>query len=211
MEHTDESSLTIDEIKSAIFSGKEDDICHRLWHDGDLQSRARFIMSSTISNEEDIRNIYSRSILEFITGIKKRNPDIQNWRAYFTRICKNLFYKEYHKTKSYQKAVDKFTTNYEHNLAPLFTQESHLEEKEQQRLFLLIIKKMANATNKDCEQIFLLWFNDFLSHEEIAEKLNISNSSSRTKLKRCLDKIKAEMSKSPKKWQIVIDILNKRI
>lgn len=124
-------------------------------------------------NEEDARAAYNTGFLKILKGLPKLDENA-NFNAWSRRIMTNSLIDEYRKNKKYNERIQKSDSDTELDYySKGVTNEADSNMGMENIMFL--IKELPSATA--C--VFNLYVIDGFSHKEVAEKLNMSEGTSK--------------------------------
>ncbi len=119
---------------------------------------------------------------------REKLPEVRNFRSYLFTISRNLVYDQL-RTKVFRESNREFLMNYFS-----YSRSSPQELLEQKELGEVLNEAIGNLSPQ-LRKVFNLHRIEGLSHEEIAEKLNITPISSKTYMVRALIALRKEIRK----------------
>ena len=180
-------------IYSFLFGGKVEELVKKA-RDGDKESFIELIhyvekdlymlANVKIDNLEDINDVIQETILRAFEGIKNLKEP-KYFKTWITKILINECNKFYIKKFRFKSIIDKFLNNYNLNEEYIIT--DHIEDKIDSKKEY---EELISILNKDEKTVIILYFYNRFTKQEIANILNISINTVKTRLRRAEIKLK---------------------
>ncbi|PTB96931.1 RNA polymerase subunit sigma [Marivirga lumbricoides] len=135
---------------------------------------------------EDADDIFQEAFINIYSSLKKTNDEIQSLDAWIRRVTVNTAINYYHKHKKY---TDNLSIEYVY-------EESHNQDYENilSKLSMQELLKLISDLPIGCKLVFNLYTIEGYSHKEIAEKLNVSEGTSKSQLSRAKNLMKLRIN-----------------
>ncbi|MBL3658727.1 RNA polymerase sigma factor [Fulvivirga sediminis] len=142
------------------------------------------------TERDDADDIFQEAFINIYSSLKKSKEEIQSLEAWIRRISVNTAINYYHKNKKY---ADNLSIDYAKGQD--YNQEY---EKILSKLSMQELLELISDLPLGCKLVFNLYTIEGYSHKEIAEKLNISEGTSKSQLSRAKNIMKTKINHSNK-------------
>lgn len=157
-------------------------------------STLKYVISKcdNINNVEDImQNIYVR----LFHSMKRNHRKIENEKAFLIKLAKNELFK-YYSFKNKMKTILNISTEEEESLSieNIKDEKINIDEEILNKVSLESIFHIIDQQDLKTKKVMMLYYMEDLKIKEIAELLNWSESTVKTKIYRTIQKIKDTLS-----------------
>jgi RNA polymerase sigma-70 factor (ECF subfamily) len=140
---------------------------------------------------DDAQDALGRSAFKALEMLREQRPIIMNYRAWLTRLIRNLCIDMRREQRTYSRALERFALE-DHEPPPSSArhpEEEHLHREIEHRV-RDAIRALPLKLREPCELRFL----EELSYDEIAERLGVSNEAARKRIQQARVLLQDELS-----------------
>ena len=137
---------------------------------------------------QDIKDYASESLLKALDKINNFEGNIKNIFPWLKEIAKNYVLNVLRQNKKHNKIIDKDINDI--SIAQYEEDEDENEYVFNKKEMLKNIKLVIDELDPGYKKVFIMYYFDKMSHKEIAEKLNITEGTSKSQLFKAKNKIK---------------------
>lgn len=154
------------------------------------QKIQRYVLANS-GNKEEGADLWHETLIVVIEKIRSETFKAGNIRGFITRVSRNIWLKKLRIQKRNRVIAEKIEE-------PVYEYpEDEWGDPVWEDLVIQVVGEKFHQLNKACKDILNLKYDAKKSHKEIAEILSITADSARTKLSRCMQKLKSLCGNDP--------------